>query len=163
VKKSIGSVVCARAAALAVLATLSSACNQKAPAPPAPPPAPAPAAQPKPAGPKPPEPPPKLSDTQMGALQLAFKSARQQVEEARKLKREGEAIERSKSRQEANDTYVKAKELYRKATESTEEWIEPDLGKVTAAQVDAYLTAWRDERGKWIKEMSDLGKVHKDD
>ena len=145
-----------------VLCVSAAACRD--PPPPAPP-MKAPVAPPpaKAAAPAKPSLAPPLSAAQKAALDAVFTTARDLVKKARKLKQDGEVLEKTKGRQAANDTYVQAKELYRKAVDETEEWIEPDLGKVTAAQVKDHLEAYNSERSQWIKEISDMGKVHKDD
>lgn len=148
-------------AALLVLAALAG-CKKEAP-----PPAPAPVAEPpKPAPVKPapakPSLAPPLSDAQKAAMEKCFNAARELVKQARGLRTQAEAIEKTQTREAANDIYVKARDLYRQATESTEEWIEPELGKVTEAQVKDYLGSMLSERGAWVKENASMGKLHKD-
>jgi hypothetical protein len=147
----------------ALLALVLLAGCSKAPPPPAPEPAPAPA--PKPAeAPKPAKPnmAPPLSDAQKAALKIAFDKARELVKQAQKFKAEGEAIEKAQGREAANNTLVKAKDLFREACELTEDWVEPDLGKVTEGQVKDYLTEYFNERARWQKAMAEMGKLHKD-
>jgi hypothetical protein len=124
------------AAALVVLAALAG-CKKKEPEP-----APVPVAEPpKPVAAKPSPPKPTLSPPLSAAQQAA--------------------IEKTQTREAANDIYVKARDLYRQATESTEEWIEPELGKVTEAQVKDHLGSMLNERGAWVKESASMGKLHK--
>ena len=145
-----------------VLLALLAGCSK----PPAPPPAPVAAPEPpKPVAPaKPPRPnmAPPLSSAQKQVMEAAFTAAREMVKKARDLRRQAEQIEKTSSREAANNTYVQARDLYREATESTEDWIEPEIGKVTEAQVKDYLTSYLEERGTWVKENASMGKLHKD-
>jgi len=139
---------------------LAGACSKAAkPAPkPAPAPEPAPVAAPDPTKPAP---PPKLTAEQMTKLEAEFSAARKLVEEARALRKQGEAIEKTDGREAANPTLYKARKIYREAVAMTEQWIEGDLGVVTQPQVDAYLQKWNSERGSWIKEDASMGqKLH---
>ena len=45
------------------------------------------------------------------------------------------------------------------AISATEIWIEPDLGKLTKPQIDMYLKSYMDERGGWIRSISEMGKL----
>ena len=133
-------------------------------------PAPAPvveAPKPAPAPVKPPAPvkanlAPPLSDAQKAAVQKAFTEARALVKQAEQLKAEGDRIEKAQGRDAANDTLVRAKDLYHKAVESVSDWTDGDLaGKVTDAQVKDYLSDYVNEVGRWQKAISDMGKLHK--
>lgn len=151
--------------ALALVAAVGAAAGCRKKEPPAPPPAPAPEPPkpaPKPAAPAKPALAPPLTPAQKAEMERVFAEARKLVTQAMKLKSEGELIERSQGREAANDTLVKARDLFREACEMTEDWIEPELGKVTEAQVKDHLSAYFDERGKWQKLNSDMGKLHKD-
>lgn len=129
-------------------------------------PAPKPAAAPEPAAaaapdPTKPAPPPKVTAEQMAKLEADFTAARKLVEEARALRKQGEAMEKAEGREAANPTLFKARKIYREAVGMTEQWIEGDLGVVTQPQVDAYLQQWNRERGSWIKEDASMGaKLH---
>ena len=151
-----------KTAALPILALLVLAgCEAKAP-PPAPKAAnPAPSTAPAATPAKPGKAPP-LTDAQKAEMQTCFTKARAIVKEAEKLKAEGEILEKGQGRAAANDTLVKAKDKYREALEMTEEWTEPELNKVTDAQVKDWLYDQVAERGKWTKAIADLGKLHKD-
>ena len=136
-------------------------CSKKAP-PAEPKPAeapPTPAATPTPAKPSK---SPQLTDTQKAEMQASFTKARALVKEAEKLKGEGELLEKSQGRAAANDTLFAAKDKYREALDITEDWVEPELGKVTEAQVKDWLYDQTSERGRWTKASADLGKLHKD-
>lgn len=145
-----------------VLIALVAGCSP----PPAPPPepvkSPEPPTAPVVAKPARPAMAPPLSAAQKQVMESAFTAAREMVKKARDLRREAEQIEKAQGREAANDTYVKARDLYRDATESTEDWIEPEIGKVTEAQVKDYLTSYLEERGTWVKENASMGKLHKD-
>lgn len=151
-------------AALIVVVALAalSGCSKEEP-----PPAPAPAPEPPKAAPAKPAPAkpnlaPPLSDAQKAAMEKSFNAARELVKKAREFKAQGDALVKTQGIQAANDVYVKARDLYRQATETTEEWIEPELGKVTEAQVKDYLGSMLSERGTWVKENASMGKLHKD-
>ena len=96
------------------------------------------------------------------AVEATFLEARKLVKQAREFKSAGEAIEKTQGRQAANDTLVKAKKLFKEAAANTEDWIEPDLGKVTEGQVKDYLQSYNNERAAWLKDISSLGKLHDD-
>ena|ERR1043166_6459715 len=129
----------------------------RTPAPPPPPPA-------KQLPPKPAMAPP-LSAAAKTEMDATFNEARAKVKQAREFKKQGDGLLKANGAAAANDTYVKAKELYHQAVDMTEVWIEPEISppKVTAAQVHDYLESYNSERGRWIQEMAELGKVHKDD
>jgi hypothetical protein len=95
-------------------------------------------------------------------MQKCFTAARAIAKEAEKLKVEGEALEKQQGRAAANDTLVKAKKKYQEALGMTEDWTEPELGKVTEAQVKDWLSDQVTERGRWTKAVADLGKLHTD-
>ncbi len=159
--RPLNEVIHVKYAALVVLAALAG-CKKKEPEP-----VPVPVAEPpKPVAAKPsPSKPalsPPLSAAQQSAMEKSFGAARELVKRARGLRAEAEAIEKTQTREAANDIYVKARDLYREATESTEEWIEPELGKVTEAQLKDHLGAMLSERGAWVKENASMGKLHKD-
>lgn len=107
---------------------------------------------------------PPLSAIQKSELEKSFTVARGYAKEAEKLKLEAQQIEKTQSRAAANETYVKAKDLYHKACEEVSDWLEGDLaGKVTDAQVKDYLASYQTEVGKWQQALGDIGKVHKDE
>lgn len=146
-------VLAASAAALVAVG----ACGKKpAPAPVAPVAAPAPT----PGKPAPPAPPPKLTADQMIRLEADFARARDIAKEADKYRDEGRALARTGGQEAANDVWVKAKKKYQEALNITECWVEGELHVVSDAQVKAYLGRWQDERGTWIKSMSEFGKLH---
>lgn len=147
-------------AALIVLAALAG-CSDPPPPPAPPAPVEAPKPAPKPVASKPTLSPP-LSAAQKTAMEKSFNAARELVKQARGLRTQAEAIEKTQTREAANDIYVKARDLYRQATESTEEWIEPELGKVTEAQLKDHLGSMLSERGTWVKENASMGKLHKE-
>jgi hypothetical protein len=105
-------------------------------------------------------PPPQLDAYQKTAMGQAFTEARRHVEQARALRKQGEELERTQGRQAANDSYRQAKSLYRKALEATEEWVEPELRRVTRQQVDRYMAAEERERRAWAQESAGMGKIH---
>ena len=39
-------------------------------------------------------------------------------------------------------------------------WALKDLGKLTKPQIDLYLKSYMDERGAWIRAISEMGKLH---
>ncbi len=134
--------------------------KQPAPAAPAPvAPAPAPV---KPSVPKKVMAPP-LTDAQNTAVKAAFDTARGFVKQADALKLQGDNLVKAQGAAAANDTYVKAKDLYHQAVMTVSDWTDGDLGgKVTDAQRDDYLGDYTREVSRWQKAMSDLGKIHKD-
>jgi Spy/CpxP family protein refolding chaperone len=148
------------AALVASLALVGAGCKKKA-APPPPAPAPAPAPAPT-ITPKKEEPPKPLTDAQKQQLEKDFQAARKVAAEARNLKAQGDLIQREKGIEAANDTYVQAKKLYQQAVRDTERWVEPMLGVVTEKQVarEPTLLTYIEERGRWLKEQSDMGKLH---
>lgn len=104
---------------------------------------------------------PDLSAAQKAELDASFKKARDLVAQGLKYKAEGEAIEKGQGRAAANDTLVKAKDCFRQACEIVEDWVEPELGKVTEAQVKDHLSQYQSEIAKWQRYISELGKLHK--
>jgi hypothetical protein len=105
-------------------------------------------------------PPPPLTVDQKLRIAGDFDRARKIVIEARDLRLKGEAIEREKGREAANDTYVLARKKYREAAAATERWVEPELREVTQKQLDkdAELKAYFTERGSWIQEDASMGQ-----
>lgn len=103
---------------------------------------------------------PKPTDAQMKQVQRAWDAAGKLVTQARALRTQGEEIERTQSRDAANDTLAQARKLYREAIESTEEWIEPELGPFSQETIDKYLGAFLSERHAWITESAKMGKLH---
>jgi hypothetical protein len=151
-----------KTALLPVLAlVLLAGCGKKDPPPASKPADPAPSTAPVAPPAKPGKAPP-LTDAQKAEMAKCFADARVLVKEAEKFKAEGEIIEKGQGRAAANDVLVKAKDKYREALEMTEEWVEPELNKVTDAQVKDWLYDQVSERGKWTKAIADLGKLHKD-
>ena len=111
--------------------------------------------------PKPEAPPPPLTPAQKIQIAADFDEARKKVMEARTYRLQGEEIERKDGREAANDTYVKARKLYRSAAQLTEPWVEPEAGnRVTQKQVekDPELHTYAEERGSWIKEDISMGQ-----
>jgi hypothetical protein len=150
-----------KSAVLVVLA-FAAGCSDPPPKPADPP---KPAEAPKTAAPKASKPgmAPPISDAQWTAIKAAFVTARGYGAEADKLRTEGANLERTQGRAAANDTLVKAKELYHKAVEAVSDWTDGDLGgKITDAQVKDYLGEYMIDVGKWQKAMSEMSKVHKD-
>lgn len=144
-------------AASAAVLVAAGACGKKpAPAPAAPVAAPAPT----PGRPAPPAPPPKLTGDQTVRLEADFARAREIAKEADRYRDEGRNLARTGGQEAANDSWVKAKKKYQEALNITERWVEGELNEVTDAQVKAYLGRWQDERGAWIKAMSEFGKLH---
>jgi hypothetical protein len=144
---------------------LLAGCKKEVP-PPEPPPVKAP--EPVKPAPKPVTPPkpkaPPLTDAQNAAIKSAFEGARALVKQADALKSQGDTLVKSAGAAAANDVYVQAKDLYRKAVEAVSEWCDGDLGgKVTDAQLKDYLGDYVAELSRWQKSMSELGKIHKDD
>ena len=142
-------------AVVVIAATALSACGKK-PAPVVAAPAPAPAV----AGPKPVAPPPRLTGEQTVSMDADFARGRAIAKEADGFREAGRAIAKEKGQEAANDTWVKAKHKYQEALTVTERWVEGELHVVTDAQVKAYLGARVDERGAWIKAISEMGKLH---
>ena len=140
----------------AAVSLVSAACGQKPPAPVVAPQAPT--APPK-LVPKPEAPPPPLTASQKIAISADFDSARKIILEARDLRLQGEAIEREKGRENANDTLVAARKKYRLAAQATEKWVEPELNEITQKQLDRdpELRSYFEERGTWIKEDASMG------
>src|SRR5204863_139861 len=114
-----------------------------------------------------PEPPPmpgkapRLTEAQMADMQKTLVTAREKVKQAREFKKQGMEILKAKGIQEANDTLVKARDLFKAALEGTEDYVEPELGKVTEAQVKDYMGDVVNERATWTKEIAEMGKLHK--
>jgi hypothetical protein len=140
----------------AFAALIAGACGKK----PAPAPAPVAAPAPTPGKPAPPAPPPRLTGAQMVRLEADFATAREMAKAADGWRDEGRALAKTGGQEAANDVWVKAKKKYQEALNLTERWVEGELGEVTDAQVKAYLGRWQDERGAWIKSMSEFGKLH---
>ena len=105
---------------------------------------------------------PPLTEVQKAEMQKVVVSARELVKQARGFKKQGDGLLKSGGPQAANDTYVKARDLFRKALDMTEDWTEPELGKVTEAQVKDHLQDVVNERAAWTKENAEMGKLHKD-
>ena len=103
---------------------------------------------------------PNLTKAQDAKLTTDFSKARDLVAEARKFRREGRKILAKDGAEAANDKFLKARRLYRQAAQITEDWVEPELGVVTKAQIDIYLGSLVRERGKWMKESGKMGKLH---
>jgi hypothetical protein len=105
---------------------------------------------------------PALTTAQIDAVKKTFEEARVWIEEARRHREAGEAAMRSGDgvdMQAAIPHFQEAIPLYRKASQHVEEWIEPDFGKVTEEQRDAFLRPELHELSKWQKEMASMGKV----
>jgi len=107
---------------------------------------------------------PPLTDAQWAGIKAAFESSRKKVKEADALKAEGDALVKSSGPAAANDTYVKAKQLYHDAVEDVSVWMDSDDlgGKFTSAQIEDYLGDYTHELKRWTTSMSELGKIHKD-
>ena len=95
-------------------------------------------------------------------FEASFVEARKTVEQARTLRLDAEEIQRTDGRQAANDKFLAARRLYKKALYDTETWIEPELGEFTSKQIEGYLRSYVNERGRWTKENAGIGKVHAD-
>lgn len=120
---------------------------------------PAPAAQPAPST-QPAKPGvPALTAAQMSSIKKVFDEARVWAEEARKHRLAGEEAMRADGPQAAIPHFQEAKPLYFRASQHVEEWIEPDFGKITVEQRDAYLGPELHELSKWQHEMASMGKV----
>lgn len=149
------------AVALALAAVAVTSCGKKQPAPAAAPVKPAAPAAPT-VKPKVDPPPAPLSVTQKMEIEADFAEARTLANEAMEHRRAGDALLRDKGAEAANDEYVKAKKGFQAAIRKTERWAEPELGVVSQKQVDKLpeLVAYVTERGKWVAEISNLGKLH---
>lgn len=149
-----------KTAALIVLA-FAAGCGDA----PAPADATKPAEAPKPAGPAKPAKPqlaPELSDASKKEMAACFAAAREKIKQAREFKAQGDLLVKTQGIAGANDVFVKARDLYKAALYDTEVWVEPDLGKVTAAQVKDHLGSYTSERATWTTENAAMGKLHKD-
>jgi hypothetical protein len=153
-----------RSAALAVLLAASAlaAAGCKKDPPPAPRPAAKPPAPPPAVKPKVEPPPPPLSVSQKIEIAGDFEEARKLASEALDHRRRGDELLRDKGAEAANDEYVKAKKGFQAAIKRTERWVEPELGQVSARQIekDPELMAYAKERGAWVTEIANLGKLH---
>ena len=121
-----------------------------------------PAAQPaqpaQPAGPAA-EVVPELTAAQMSKMQSMFKEAEALAAEADKHREAGMQAARDGGQAAAIPHYQEAKPLYREACQMVEEWIEPELGVVTDAQVKKFLGPEVAKVGKWQKASAAMGKV----
>ena len=148
------------AAAIVAAVVVTAGCGKKKTVAPVPAPAP-PTAAPT-ITKKPEAPPPPLTAAPKAKIADDFAEARKIVAQAEELRRAGEQIEREKGHEAANDTFVQARKLYRKAVGMTEKWVEPEAPEheVTQKQVDRdpELKSYADERGSWIKLDSSMGQ-----
>ena len=139
------------AAALVAASALPVACGKKAPAPVA-----APTTQPggttRPSV-------PALTAVQKTAIDAAFAEAATIVAQARKHREAAERIERESSVQDAYAEYREAKHLYVDAMQIVEEWLQEDYGKLTRAQIDAFMRPYQNDVAEWQKEMGRIPKV----
>jgi hypothetical protein len=101
-----------------------------------------------------------LTKADIAKVEAGFASARTLVERARELRKVAEELERTQSRDAANDKFLEARRLYRQAAQDVEHWIEPELGSFTQDQVDGYLGNFVREHAKWMKESAGMGKIH---
>ena len=104
---------------------------------------------------------PPLTAAQEAEKQKALTASREKVKQAREFKKQGFEILKNKGPEAANDILVKAKDLFRAALAETEDWVEPEPGKVTEAQVKDYMQDVVNERATWTKEVAEMGKLHK--
>lgn len=104
---------------------------------------------------------PDLTPDQRAAIEKVFAEARVWVEQARAARLAGEEAMRAgdMDMQAAIPHFQEAIPLYRKSSQHVEDWIEPDFGKITEAQRDAFLRSYLSELNKWQKEMASMGKV----
>ena len=102
-----------------------------------------------------------LTADQLASLDKVFAEARVWIEQARAARVAGEEAMRAgdMDMQAAIPHFQEAIPLYRKSSQHVEEWIEPDFGKITEAQRDAFLRSYLSELNKWQKEMASMGKV----
>ncbi len=101
---------------------------------------------------------PALTATQLAAISTTFAEGRVWAEQADALQRKGIEAERADGIQAAIPFYQEARPLYRRASQHVEEWVEPDLGRITQEQVDAFLGTELRELSRWQKANMSMGK-----
>lgn len=102
---------------------------------------------------------PALTADQMASVRKVFDEARVWAEQAKQHRLAGEEAMRSGGMAAAIPHFQEAIPLYRRSSQHVEEWIEPDFGRITEEQRDAYLRPFLNELHTWQKEMASMGKV----